>query len=46
MVFATGDYAEENKKQLLRSGGLGYYFTWEGLLGGFEHVFSAGALSG
>jgi hypothetical protein len=46
LVFATSDYAEENKKKLLRSGGLGYYFTWDGLLRGFEHVFSSGELSG
>jgi hypothetical protein len=45
LVFASPDHAAANKRQLLRNGGLGYYFTWDGLLRGFEHVFSSGELA-
>ncbi len=41
IVFASVDYADENKAELLRRGGIGYYHSWDGVLRGMEHVFSS-----
>jgi CheY-like chemotaxis protein len=46
IVFASASFADENKKSLLMHGGVGYYHSWDGLLRGFEHVFSSGASGG
>jgi hypothetical protein len=46
MVFATKEYADDNKRDTLAAGGIGYYHSWDGVLRGFEHVFGSGSEDG
>jgi hypothetical protein len=46
LVFATDNDVDERKQTVQRLGGQGYYWTYDGLLRGMEHVFAPAAVSG
>lgn len=46
IVFAWPDFADENKRTVLRLGALDYTFSWEGLFRTIEQVFQPGSVTG